>query len=161
MPKLKTKSGAKKRFKMTATGKVKHGGVMKRHRLINRSQAALERRRHDALKLGLRTGDRRRGVGEAESARSQEADRQRKRFIIGEDERRQLEAGDESIAAEAAALGDDRNAELLQHLDVAAERTAVDADAPREFRPADAAVGLQQLEHRQYTRGRSCHGASL
>jgi large subunit ribosomal protein L35 len=37
MPKLKTKSGAKKRFKMTATGKVKHGGVMKRHRLIRRS----------------------------------------------------------------------------------------------------------------------------
>jgi large subunit ribosomal protein L35 len=37
MPKLKTKSGAKKRFRMTATGKVKHGGVMKRHRLIRRS----------------------------------------------------------------------------------------------------------------------------
>jgi large subunit ribosomal protein L35 len=37
MPKLKTKSGAKKRFKMTATGKVKHGGVMKRHRLIRRT----------------------------------------------------------------------------------------------------------------------------
>ncbi|MBW8785414.1 MAG: 50S ribosomal protein L35, partial [Novosphingobium sp.] len=25
MPKLKTKSGVKKRFKLTATGKVKHG----------------------------------------------------------------------------------------------------------------------------------------
>ena len=37
MPTLKTKSGAKKRFRMTATGKVKHGGVMKRHRLIRRS----------------------------------------------------------------------------------------------------------------------------
>ena len=29
MPKLKTKSGVKKRFKFTATGKVKHGAVKK------------------------------------------------------------------------------------------------------------------------------------
>ena len=31
MPKMKTKSGAKKRFRFTATGKVKHGVVGKRH----------------------------------------------------------------------------------------------------------------------------------
>lgn len=37
MPKMKTKSGVKKRFKITATGKVKHGPVGKRHRLINNS----------------------------------------------------------------------------------------------------------------------------
>ena len=37
MPKLKTKSGVKKRFKVTASGKVKHGQVGKRHRLINNS----------------------------------------------------------------------------------------------------------------------------
>ena len=30
MPKMKTKSGAKKRFRITATGKIKHGGVGKR-----------------------------------------------------------------------------------------------------------------------------------
>ena len=35
MPKMKTKSGAKKRFKMTATGKVKTGVAGKRHRLIS------------------------------------------------------------------------------------------------------------------------------
>ena len=33
MPKMKTKSGVKKRFKFTASGKVKHGVVGKRHRL--------------------------------------------------------------------------------------------------------------------------------
>ena len=33
MPKLKTKSGVKKRFKLTASGKVKMGVVGKRHRL--------------------------------------------------------------------------------------------------------------------------------
>jgi large subunit ribosomal protein L35 len=35
MPKMKTKSGVKKRFKITATGKVKHGVAGKRHRLIS------------------------------------------------------------------------------------------------------------------------------
>ncbi len=35
MPKLKTKSGAKKRFKLTAGGKVKAGVAGKRHRLIS------------------------------------------------------------------------------------------------------------------------------
>lgn len=35
MPKMKTKSGAKKRFRITATGKVKHGVAGKRHRLIS------------------------------------------------------------------------------------------------------------------------------
>ena len=35
MPKMKTKSGAKKRFKFTASGKIKTGQVGKRHRLIN------------------------------------------------------------------------------------------------------------------------------
>ncbi len=35
MPKLKTKSGVKKRFKITATGKVKAGVAGKRHRLIS------------------------------------------------------------------------------------------------------------------------------
>ena len=35
MPKLKTKSSAKKRFRMTASGKVKAGVAGKRHRLIS------------------------------------------------------------------------------------------------------------------------------
>ena len=39
MPKMKTKSGAKKRFKFTKTGKIKTHQVGKRHRLINNSPA--------------------------------------------------------------------------------------------------------------------------
>ena len=34
MPKMKTKSGAKKRFKVTATGKVKCQASRKRHGMI-------------------------------------------------------------------------------------------------------------------------------
>jgi large subunit ribosomal protein L35 len=37
MPKLKTKSGAKKRFRFTATGKIKAGQAGKRHGMIKRS----------------------------------------------------------------------------------------------------------------------------
>jgi large subunit ribosomal protein L35 len=37
MSKLKTKSSAKKRFKFTANGKIKHGQAGKRHGMIKRS----------------------------------------------------------------------------------------------------------------------------
>jgi large subunit ribosomal protein L35 len=37
MPKMKTKSSAKKRFKITATGKVKAAAAGKRHGMIKRS----------------------------------------------------------------------------------------------------------------------------
>ena len=38
MPKLKSKSGAKKRFRTTATGKVRSNFAKKRHNLRKRSQ---------------------------------------------------------------------------------------------------------------------------
>ncbi len=38
MPKMKTKSGAKKRFKLTGTGKVKVGVAYKRHMFSNKPQ---------------------------------------------------------------------------------------------------------------------------
>ncbi len=37
MPKMKTKSGAKKRFKLTATGKVRAGAAYKRHNFSAKS----------------------------------------------------------------------------------------------------------------------------
>ncbi len=37
MPKMKTKSGAKKRFKLTATGRVKAAQAGKRHGMIKRT----------------------------------------------------------------------------------------------------------------------------
>ena len=45
MPKLKTKSGVKKRFKFTASGKVKHGVAGKRHRLISHNSKYLRTNR--------------------------------------------------------------------------------------------------------------------
>jgi large subunit ribosomal protein L35 len=45
MPKLKTKSGVKKRFRLTATGKVKHGVAGKRHRLISHNAKYIRQNR--------------------------------------------------------------------------------------------------------------------
>ena len=45
MPKLKTKSGAKKRFKMTASGKLKAGVAGKRHRLISHNAKYIRQNR--------------------------------------------------------------------------------------------------------------------
>ncbi len=45
MPKLKTKSGAKKRFKLTATGKIKSGVAGKRHRLISHNSKYIRQNR--------------------------------------------------------------------------------------------------------------------
>ncbi len=38
MPKMKTKSGAKKRFKVTASGKIKSAQAGKRHGMIKRTR---------------------------------------------------------------------------------------------------------------------------
>ena len=49
MPKMKTKSGAKKRFKFTATGKVKSGVAGKRHRLISHNSKYIRQNRGTKL----------------------------------------------------------------------------------------------------------------
>lgn len=45
MPKLKTHSGAKKRFKVTATGKVLAGPAGKRHRLMSHNSKYIRQNR--------------------------------------------------------------------------------------------------------------------
>ena len=45
MPKMKTKSGAKKRFKITGTGKVKSGQAGKRHGMIKRTKKQIRQQR--------------------------------------------------------------------------------------------------------------------
>ena len=45
MPKMKTKSGAKKRFKITASGKVKAAHAGKRHGMIKRTKKQIRQLR--------------------------------------------------------------------------------------------------------------------
>ncbi|HEX2926628.1 MAG TPA: 50S ribosomal protein L35 [Ruminiclostridium sp.] len=45
MPKLKTHSSSKKRFKLTATGKIKRGQAWRSHRLVSKSKKAKKHHR--------------------------------------------------------------------------------------------------------------------
>jgi large subunit ribosomal protein L35 len=45
MPKMKTKSAAKKRFKVTASGKVRAGAAGKRHGMIKRTKKQIRNQR--------------------------------------------------------------------------------------------------------------------
>jgi large subunit ribosomal protein L35 len=54
MPKLKTKSGAKKRFSRTGTGKIKAAVAHKRHRLISKPKQMKRKARGTTV---LREGD--------------------------------------------------------------------------------------------------------
>ncbi len=45
MPKLKTKSGAKKRFRLTASGKIRGQQMGKRHGMIKRSNKFIRKAR--------------------------------------------------------------------------------------------------------------------
>ncbi len=49
MPKLKSKSSAKKRFRMTATGKVRMNRAYKRHMLRRRPQKMIRDRRGTSI----------------------------------------------------------------------------------------------------------------
>ncbi len=50
MPKLKTKSGVKKRFKMTASGKIRGGQAGKRHGMIKRTKKQIRQRRGTVIR---------------------------------------------------------------------------------------------------------------
>ncbi len=49
MPKMKTKSSVKKRFKFTATGKVKYKPAGKKHGMVKRSNKAIRKNRPMAV----------------------------------------------------------------------------------------------------------------
>jgi large subunit ribosomal protein L35 len=49
MPKLKTKSGAKKRFRMTATGRIRMNQAGKRHGMRKRPQKMIRNARGSTL----------------------------------------------------------------------------------------------------------------
>ena len=52
MPKMKTKKAAAKRFKITASGKLKHGVAGKRHRLISHNSKYIRQNRGTSVVSG-------------------------------------------------------------------------------------------------------------
>ena len=57
MPKMKTKRGAAKRFRLTATGKIRRSKAFKRHILTSKST---KRKRHLDMETLVNKADRRR-----------------------------------------------------------------------------------------------------
>ncbi len=49
MPKMKTKSGAKKRFSLTASGKVRAGQANKQHGMIKRTNKQIRNQRGSTI----------------------------------------------------------------------------------------------------------------
>ena len=49
MPKLKTKSGAKKRFRLTASGKVRRNQAGKQHGMIKRTKKFIRNKRSSSM----------------------------------------------------------------------------------------------------------------
>ena len=52
MPKMKTKSGAKKRFKVTSKGKVKSGNAFTSHMMMNKSKKMKRKAKRTSLLSG-------------------------------------------------------------------------------------------------------------
>ncbi|KAB7742768.1 MULTISPECIES: 50S ribosomal protein L35 [Parvibaculum] len=55
MPKLKTKSGTKKRFRLTASGKIKRGQTAKRHGMIKRTNKQIRNKRGTTIMADVDT----------------------------------------------------------------------------------------------------------
>ncbi|WP_417917164.1 50S ribosomal protein L35 [Candidatus Electronema sp. JC] len=60
MPKMKTHRGAAKRFKLTATGKVRHGKAFGSHILTSKSTKRKRRIRQNGILAAVDTGNVRR-----------------------------------------------------------------------------------------------------
>ena len=57
MSKLKTNSSAKKRFKVTASGKIKFKQAGKRHGMVKKSQSQIRKLRKGAILNGAETAN--------------------------------------------------------------------------------------------------------
>ena len=99
-----------------------------------------------------------RGFGQPQAACRQQAERQGQRFVVGEHHGRQLETGDQAVAAIAATLRHHRNPQVFELGDVTAQGAAVHLQPPRQLGAAEAAMGLQQLQYREHARGGGIHG---
>ena len=75
-----------------------------------------------------------------------EPEHDRDGLVVAQHQRRQPVAGPHAVAAADAALALDRDAELLQRVDVAPDRAPVDAEVIRDLASRDERPRLEQLE---------------
>ena len=83
---------------------------------------------------------------EPEPPRRGETDHDHHDLVVAQHQRRQPVTGLEAIPAADATLALDRDPELLQVVDVAPDRAAVDPEVVRDLAAAHDRAGLEQLE---------------
>ena len=95
-------------------------------RLLHRRHAGAHVGRQDPIELGQGALDGRRIGHQTQPASGEQAEGQGQGFVVREDERGEAEPRPQPVSAVTAALGFDRDAEILQHRDVAADRAQID-----------------------------------
>lgn len=114
--------------------------------------------RQDVVQLG---GDPRRRVLEGlapEIGHQPRAHIEDGRFFGGEDQRGEFVAAQEGKAAIGSALRIERDAQFLQHVDIAVNRSLGDIQLPGKLPHRPVPSGLEEEEHREKTRGDISHG---
>lgn len=117
-------------------------------RLAQRGDPLAQRGGQDALDLGQRGVDADHGLAEAFGG--QQPDDHRGGLVVGEHQGRQAVAGQQAVAAVAAAFGGDRDSEIGQAERVPADRPLVHAEPGGQFGAGQLAAGLEQLQHGQH-----------
>ena len=84
---------------------------------------------------------------EPEPSRRGKPDHDHHDLVVAQHQRRQPVAGLQAIPAADATLALDRDPELLEVVDVAPHRAAVDAEVVRDLPSTRDRPGLEQLEH--------------
>ena len=121
-------------------------GARERNGGLERLDPSPERRRQDAMDLLERAlGMVATGI-EPEPSRRGEADHDHHDLVVAQHQRRQPVARLQAVPAADATLALDRDAELLEVVDVAPDGAAVDAEVVRDLASARDRSGLEQLE---------------
>src|SRR5215218_3464804 len=94
---------------------------------------------------------------EPEASRRREPDHHHHDLVLAQHQRRQPVAGLQAIPAADATLALDRDSELLEVVDVAPDRAAVDAKSIRDLTAAGNRPGLEKLEDLEQSGGGGRH----
>ena len=133
-----------------ARGTHRSGIQIEPHRLAQGAHAALEIQGHDALELGAGALHGLAGLGQAKLLCGQQPKRQRDGLVIGKHHRGEFVAGAQLVGSVTPTLGQDRDAQVLQHVDVAPQGADIDFQAFGQGRAGHLSVRLQQLQNGQY-----------
>ena len=125
-----------------------------------RVDATAQVRRQDLLELDERADRRLLDPRHRGAGRGPQADRDRHRLVVVEQQRRHRRAGMQAVASGGTGDRIDRIAELAQPLDIAADRAARHAEPLRELVAGPVAARLQQGEQLQQAAGGLGHRAA-